>query len=83
MITYGPAGAKAFGADRVVEMKPPVVNVVDSTGAGDVFAAGLCHALASGMVIEVALETAVDWGTASVQYEGTVPPAGFPTIAKQ
>ncbi len=83
VITYGPDGAKAFGADRVVEMKSPVVKVVDSTGAGDVFAAGLCHALASGMVMEAALETAVAWGSASVQYEGTVPPAGFPTMAEQ
>ena len=78
VITYGSEGAKAFAENRVVEIKPPVVKVVDSTGAGDVFAAGLCHALASGRVMDMALETAVAWGSASVQYEGTVPPADFP-----
>lgn len=83
VITYGPEGAKAYGEGRVIEKKPPVVKVADSTGAGDVFAAGLCHALATGMDMEAALETAVAWGSASVQYAGTVPPPNFPTVAKQ
>ena len=50
----------------------------DSTGAGDVFAAGLVHGLARGWPMRRVLETAVAWGSASVQYEGTVPPPGFP-----
>ena len=82
VVTYGYEGAKAFGKDRVLEIKAPVVKVVDSTGAGDVFAAGLCHALGTGMDMVAALETAVAWGSASVQYEGTVPPPDFATVAK-
>ena len=46
---------------------------VDSTGAGDVFAAGLVHALAGGAPMETALVTAVAWGTAAVECEGLPP----------
>lgn len=78
VVTYGPDGARAFGDGVAIEQAAPAVHVVDSTGAGDVFAAGLAHALARGVDMSDALETAVAWGSASVQYEGTVPPPGFP-----
>ncbi len=79
VVTYGPDGARAFGAERELEQPAPPVVVKDSTGAGDVFAAGLAHALSRGMEMTDALHTAVVWGSASVQYEGTVPPVGFST----
>lgn len=78
VVTDGPAGARAFGDSVVIEQPAPVVEIADSTGAGDVFAAGLAHALARGAEMAAALKTAVAWGSASVQYEGTVPPPGFP-----
>lgn len=80
VVTYGAEGARAFGVDGVLEQPAPRVEVVDSTGAGDVFAAGLLHAMACGMGMADVLETAVDWGTASVRYAGTVPPREFPRI---
>jgi sugar/nucleoside kinase (ribokinase family) len=43
---------------------------VDSTAAGDVFAAGLVHALAEGRKTRAALETAVAWGAAAVACPG-------------
>lgn len=78
VVTEGPGGARAFGAGRVLEQAAPRVEVLDSTGAGDVFAAGLAHGLARGAPMPEVLATAVAWGAASVQYEGTVPPPGFP-----
>ena len=51
-------------------MPAPVVPVVDSTAAGDVFAAGLVHALALGRPTRAALETAVAWGAAAVACPG-------------
>ena len=78
VVTEGPKGACAYGSDRVLEQPAPQVEVVDSTGAGDVFAAGLAHGLARGHSMERILAAAVAWGAASVQYEGTVPPPGFP-----
>lgn len=78
VITAGPEGATAYGKERTLHCAAPTVAAVDTTGAGDVFAAGLIHALARGDSLEKALETGVQWGTASVRYEGTIPPAGFP-----
>lgn len=82
VVTYGAAGAKAFGLGRVLDCPAPQVAVKDSTGAGDAFAAGLVHGMALGLPMELVLETAVAWGSASVRYEGTVPPPGFPNIAQ-
>ncbi len=78
VVTYGPEGARAFGDGSVLKCVAPQVPVEDSTGAGDVFAAGLVHGMALGLSMSQALRTAVEWGSASVQYEGTVPPVGFP-----
>ncbi len=78
VVTEGTKGARAFSADRVLEQAAPRVEVVDSTGAGDVFAAGLAHGLARAAPMREILATAVAWGAASVQYEGTTPPPGFP-----
>jgi sugar/nucleoside kinase (ribokinase family) len=78
VVTRGAAGAAAYGPQGTLELAAPAVEAVDTTGAGDIFAAGLVHALASGAPMEQALGTAVEWGSASVTFEGTVPPEGFP-----
>jgi sugar/nucleoside kinase (ribokinase family) len=80
VVTRGAAGACACAVDRTIEVRAPKVEAVDTTGAGDVFAAGLVHALARGQAMEHALATAVAWGAASVTFEGTVPPIGFPSL---
>lgn len=82
VITDGPQGATAYGPGVTLEQPAPARATVDSTGAGDVFAAGLCHALARGDGMKRALEVAVEWGAASVIYAGTVPPPGFPADAE-
>ncbi len=80
VVTQGGDGAIAYGEDRVLSSAAPQVVSVDTTGAGDVFAAGLVHSLARGEPMEEALACGVKWGSASVCYEGTVPPVGFPDI---
>jgi ribokinase len=71
VITRGPRGAEAFGAtERIAVPAPAVPLVVDSTAAGDVFAAGLVHGLALGRPTRAALETAVAWGAAAVACPG-------------
>ena len=60
----------AFGAAEHASVSAPHVRVVDSTAAGDVFAAGLVHALAEGRPTRAALETAVAWGAAAVACPG-------------
>lgn len=76
VITHGEKGASAYGTDgRVVERAAEAVEPVDSTGAGDSFAAGLIHALASGAGMETALAVAVAWGTESVRWKASTLPA--------
>jgi sugar/nucleoside kinase (ribokinase family) len=70
VVTHGERGAEAFTAEGRVSVAAPRVTVVDSTGAGDVFAAGLVHALAEGRPTRAALETAVAWGAAAVASPG-------------
>lgn len=70
VVTRGPRGATAFGASERTAVPAPVVAAVDSTAAGDVFAAGLVHALVLGRPTRAALETAAAWGAATVACAG-------------
>ena len=70
VVTRGERGAEAYGASEHESVRAPHVTVVDSTAAGDVFAAGLVHALAEGRPTRAALETAVAWGAAAVACPG-------------
>ena len=79
VVTRGPLGAEAYPAGGGSFSVPAArVPVVDSTGAGDVFAAGLIDGLLEGLAMEGALRRAVAWGTASVGWDGPHPGPGFP-----
>jgi len=76
VVTRGASGAMARGAGGVrIERAARAVKAIDTTGAGDAFAAGLVHALAVGRPMEDALAVAVAWGTESVLWEGSQLPA--------
>jgi sugar/nucleoside kinase (ribokinase family) len=53
-VTRGPKGSVLLQGDRVVEVAAEPVDVVDTTGAGDLYAAGVLHGLAAGYDLEVA-----------------------------
>lgn len=58
-ITYGREGATlSRSGDLIATSRPPSVNVIDSTGAGDAFTAALTLALVSGMPEQAALDLA-------------------------
>lgn len=58
-ITYGGAGAVLNrSGQQVARARPPKVDVVDTTGAGDAFTAALTVALVSSMAPQAALERA-------------------------
>ena len=68
--TMGPHGAEAVSADERIATPAPEVTAVDTTGAGDVFAAGLVHGLLAGRAMPETLETAVAWGAAAAASRG-------------
>ena len=59
VVTAGKKGAWMFGDSGPVLVKAPVVDAVDSTGAGDAFVAAFAVALAEGRTPRDAVETAV------------------------
>ncbi len=62
----GAAVGGALGEVSVPAPRPPHGRVVDTTGAGDAFAAGLVAALVRGLPLDAALRFAVSCGTAAV-----------------
>lgn len=80
VVTLGAAGAIAMATDgSLVRLAAPVVDVVDTTGAGDAFVGGLAVALASGADLERALLAACALASDSVRRPGTQ--KSFPTAA--
>lgn len=70
LVTLGAAGA-TWTRDGVDVMVPaPVVEAVDTTGAGDAFCGALCAALAGGLDDRAALEAGVAAGAQAVTRRG-------------
>jgi sugar/nucleoside kinase (ribokinase family) len=65
VVTAGPEGARAISPETTLEAPAEAVGSVDTTGAGDAFAAGLVHALVSGASMPEALALGVRFGTES------------------
>lgn len=76
VVTWGAEGAVAHGpAGKLLRAAAPRVEPVDSTGAGDAFAAGLAHALVGGMPMAEALAMACRWGAEAVRWPASALPA--------
>jgi ribokinase len=74
VITRGAQGALWSTPGGTVERPAPGVEVVDTTGAGDVFAGTLAAHLSRGADPEAALEGAVHAGAAAVGWRGAQEP---------
>jgi sugar/nucleoside kinase (ribokinase family) len=77
VITAGAAGARAYSAAETLATSARRVQPVDTTGAGDAFAAGLIHALIGGQPMAKALAMAVRFGTEAALW----PTSGLPASA--
>ncbi len=75
VLTDGPRGATAYGAEKSVTVPARPARQLDATGAGDAFAAGLLHSLLAGEPIETAMASAAAWGAAAVERRSSIPPA--------
>jgi site-specific DNA-methyltransferase (adenine-specific) len=83
VVTHGAGEVAAHDGARSVRVTPPAARVVDSTGAGDAFAAGLLEALAAGAGIEDALRHACAWGAVAVGLDSSAPLGGdFPAFRR-
>lgn len=81
LVTLGEDGLT--GATRCGEcwsVRPPAVDVVDTSGAGDAFCAALAVSLAEGNTVQAASRWAVWAATLSVSKAGTIP--SYPTRAE-
>jgi sulfofructose kinase len=74
VITDGDRGAVAYDQDGVHRPAAVPAHPVDTTGAGDSFAAGLLHGLLEGRHLRAALKIATFWGAAAVERLQSVPP---------
>ncbi|WP_088289476.1 ribokinase [Kineosporia sp. A_224] len=78
VITLGAQGAYAQDGAGDAWARPPAVEVVDTTGAGDAFVGALAASLARGASVTESLGTAVVVGALAVTKQGAQP--SFPTI---
>ncbi len=75
VITQGLAGACAYAENEQLAVPAATVQPVDTTGAGDAFAAGLIHALVGGHPLPEALAVAVRFGTEATLWATSAMPA--------
>jgi sugar/nucleoside kinase (ribokinase family) len=73
-IKLGPRGAVAASPDDRVELPAVVVDVVDTTGAGDAFAAGFLPVWLSGASLAESLSAALSLAAQAVGRVGAGPP---------
>jgi sugar/nucleoside kinase (ribokinase family) len=81
IVTDGAGAVVAHGERGELRIEPPLAPVLDATGAGDVFAAGLLDALVHGAGLEQALVCACVWGAIAVGLDSSAPIDGvFPAF---
>lgn len=79
VVTHGEQGAEAFSADCHLRVAAPPATVLDATGAGDAFAAGLIHCLVSGGDMSAALAQAGQWAAFTLASATSIPADGLRT----
>lgn len=73
-VTYGAKGARLFsGGEEIVSARPPKVDAVDATGAGDAFTAALVVGLIEGRDPAQALQRACAAGAIAATRPGAQP----------
>lgn len=75
VVTRGAQGAMATDGRLRLDIPAEPAEVVDTTGAGDAFAAGLVHGTARGWPMDARLALAARWGAIAVGHFGSTFPA--------
>ncbi len=76
VVTAGEAGVRAQSATAQLIVPAVPATVIDATGAGDIFMAGLTDALLAGAAMGDALAHGCRWGAVAVAMEGSAPEPG-------
>jgi ribokinase len=74
VVTRGPGGVVTHGRDGSTAYPAQPVAVVDTTGAGDAFAAGFLRQVAGGGTIGEAVTVGIAWASVTVQSPASIPP---------
>ena len=72
VVTHGSDYVRVVG-EETFEVAPPVVDPVDTTGAGDVFTGFLAATLSMGGTLREAVERGVTAAALSTEHEGVQP----------
>ena len=80
LVTLGDRGSAALDADRFHQVPAPQVRAVDTTGAGDVFRAGVIYGLLHGWSSQELLRFANAAGARSCMRRGAI--AAVPTLSE-
>jgi sugar/nucleoside kinase (ribokinase family) len=75
VVTHGADGLVIYDRDRSIAYPAHQVTAVDTTGAGDAFAAGFLHQIAAGASVDYAVSAGTAWAAAAVQSPASIPPA--------
>lgn len=74
VITRAADGAVLYEQDTTRPFAARAVPAVDTTGAGDAFAAGFLYQVGVGRTVAHAVAAGIDWAAAAIQVEGSIPP---------
>ncbi len=75
VITRGAEGASAYSASEALHIEAPQIEPVDTTGAGDAFAAGLVQGLVSGYPMAAAVRLGCAYGAEATLWDASMLPA--------
>ncbi len=74
VVTRGAGDVVIYDRDGPVAYPAQEVLPVDTTGAGDAFAAGFLRQVAAGGTLSEAATTGIAWASATVQSPASIPP---------
>jgi hypothetical protein len=74
VVTRGADGVVIHGRSGSVGYPAHRVSAVDTTGAGDAFAAGFLYQVAAGASVDHAASAGIAWAAATVQSPASIPP---------
>ena len=77
IVTDGEKGAVLYSEKETHLVEAIATAVVDTTGAGDAYAAGVIHGLTSGMEVLVAMEEGARWAAFAVSTHSSIPRDGL------